>query len=220
MRSDWLLPALSEEERRELLSHARRRRFTRGQVIFHEDDPGDTLHLIAKGHVAVRITTELGDTLTFTVLGPGDCVGELSILAEGSRRTATVSALDPVETVSLQRQQVLELRNANAAVDRVLVDVLANQVRRLSEHLVEALHVPVERRVVRRLEALCELFSSTGTPGTCVVPITQDDLADLAGTTRPTTNRVLKTLEADGVVALRRGRLEVVDLEELRRRGR
>ena len=47
---------------RALLSVARRRRFDRHEVVFHEGDPGDTVHLIARGRVALRVTTPLGDT--------------------------------------------------------------------------------------------------------------------------------------------------------------
>ena len=52
-----LLDVLAPDERRRLLSMARRRRFGRGEVVFHEGDPGDALHLIDKGHVAVKRTT-------------------------------------------------------------------------------------------------------------------------------------------------------------------
>ena len=87
MGADWpLLRSLSEEDRRQLLSAARRRRFTRREVLFHEGDPGDTLHLIDKGRVAIRITTPLGDATTVGVLGRGDVVGEMAVLEEGGRR--------------------------------------------------------------------------------------------------------------------------------------
>ena len=65
-----LLDCLDDDERRQLLSETTRRRFKRGEVLFHDGDPGDTLHLIDKGHVAIRTTTPLGDVATFAVLGP------------------------------------------------------------------------------------------------------------------------------------------------------
>ena len=53
---DWpILSVLSDEDRRALLSTARRRRFARNEVVFHEGDPGETLHLLSKGHVAIRV---------------------------------------------------------------------------------------------------------------------------------------------------------------------
>src|ERR671922_1063228 len=100
---EWpLLDGVPEEPRRRVLAAARLRRFARGEVIFHEGDPGDTLHLIARGRVAVRVTTPLGDTATLAVLGPGDFFGELALLSE-SPRTATVTALEKTETMALHR---------------------------------------------------------------------------------------------------------------------
>src|SRR5207253_10371123 len=104
MGAGWrLFRSLTEEDRRRSLSAARRRRFARREVLFHEGDPGDTLHLIDKGRVALRIATPLGDVATIGVLGRGDVVGEMAVLEEGGRRGATVIALEPTETLSIDR---------------------------------------------------------------------------------------------------------------------
>ena len=123
MAVDWaLLDVVSAEQRRRLLSHARRRRFKRGEVVFHEGDPGDALHLVDKGHVAVKRSTPLGDVATLLVMGPGDFFGELAVVAPGPR-SATVVALDPVETLALHREVFDDLRQTHPAVDRVLIEV-------------------------------------------------------------------------------------------------
>ncbi len=102
---EWpLLPSLSEVERREVLTLARRRRFRRGEVIFHEGDPGDTLHLIDRGHVAMRVTTPRGDVATLLVEGPGSHFGELALVSESGTRNSTVVALGATETLSLHRR--------------------------------------------------------------------------------------------------------------------
>ena len=77
---------------------------------------------------------------------------------------------------------------------RVLVDVLAARVRRLSDHLVDALYASLEERVVRRLRDLCHIYGVA--EGQVVLPITQSDLAEMAGASRPATNRVLRQLAA------------------------
>jgi CRP/FNR family transcriptional regulator, cyclic AMP receptor protein len=213
-----LLRSLSEEERRRVLSMARRRRFGRREVLFHEGDPGDTLHLIDKGRVAIRITTPLGDAATVGVVGRCDVVGEMAVLEANGRRGATVIALEPTETLSVTRDQFLELRRLHPAIDGFLIDVLAAHVRRLDRQLIEALFVPVDRRVIRRLLALTEVYGVDDSAD-AVVPLTQDDLAGLAGTSRATVNRVLRQAEEAGVVSLSRGRVRVVDREQLRRRA-
>src|SRR3712207_4700128 len=88
---EWaLLQHLAPEERRRLLAAGRSHHFARREVIFHEGDPGDSLHLVQRGHVAIRVTTPLGDVATFTVVGPGQTFGELALLDESEIRTATV----------------------------------------------------------------------------------------------------------------------------------
>ena len=213
-----LLHQFSEDKRRALLTAAPRRRFARGEVIFHEGDPGDALHIIAKGHVAVRATTRLGDVATFRVLGPDDIFGEQALLVTDAHRAATAVALEVVETHTLHRDDFEDLRRNHPEIDRFLVEGLVLQVRRLSAHLQEALFVPSETRVLRRLLELCDTFRSAD--GQIVVPLTQDDLASMAGTSRPTANRVLKSAEADGVLHVAHGRVEVLDTEALARLAR
>jgi CRP-like cAMP-binding protein len=219
MGADWpILRALSEKDRRLVLSEARRRRFARREVLFHEGDPGDTLHLIETGRVAIRITSPLEEAATVGVLGRGDVVGEMAILEEGGRRGATVMALEPTETLSIARDQLLVLRQRYPAVDLFIFDVLMTNIRRVNVQLMEALFVPVERRVVRRLLSLVEIYARDQVDDV-EVTLTQDDLAGLAGTSRATVNRVLRQAEEAGAVSLSRGRIRVTDQALLARRG-
>lgn len=204
-------------DRQELLAASRRRKFARNDTIFHEGDPGESLHVVAKGYVAIRTTTELGDVVTLTVLGPGEPFGELAMLTSHAARSASAVALSPVETLSWQRAKVDELRTASHEFDRFLLEILAGQVRTLTGQLVEALHFPVEIRVLRRLSGLAELYDPDAE--TALIPVTQEDLASMAGTTRPSANRVLKEAEGEGILVLRRGRIEVVDRSGLARRA-
>src|SRR6478736_8355886 len=114
-----LLAGIPEAEAQRLLAVARRRRFARGEVVFHRDDPADCLHLIAKGRFAVRVVTPLGDTATLAVRGVGDNFGETALLALKPRRSATVSALEPAETFVLDADELEQLRAAYPGVNRV-----------------------------------------------------------------------------------------------------
>jgi CRP/FNR family transcriptional regulator, cyclic AMP receptor protein len=207
---DWpVLAELPEEDRRRVLQAARRRRYAHHEVIFHEGDPGDTLHLIAKGRVAVAVATLLGDTTTLSVLGAGQFFGELALVGNQPVRTATVTALEPTETLTLRQQQFDQLRRDHPTIDRFLVALLAEQVKRLSTQLLEALFVDAETRVLRRLLDLAQEYGQ-GQSGT-IIPLTQEDIATMAGTTRPTTNRVLRDAEAAGALRTARARTEIVD---------
>jgi CRP-like cAMP-binding protein len=210
-----LLDSLEEADRRSLLARTIRRRYRKGETLFHAGDLGDTFHFLEKGHVAIRAVTALGDCATFTVLGPGDAFGEQALLRDTSRRAATAVALDAVETRSLHRDEFEELRRSAPQVDQLLIAALAASVRNLSDQLVESLFLPVEKRVARRLLALVDQYRDGDAATT--IPLTQDDLASLAGTTRPTANRVLRAAEADGVVEIGRGRVLVLDVDRLGR---
>ena len=209
-----LLEGVPEEDVRALLSIARRRKFGRGEVVFHENDPADTLHLIDKGRFAVRTQTSLGDTAILAVLGPGDMFGELALLeGDPQPRSATVAALEAAETRSVHRMDFERLRREHPGTASVIIGILSGQVRRLSRHLLEALYVPADKRVLRRLVEVAALYEDG------VVPITQEDLAGLAGTSRATVNRVLREEEArDGQA--RPWPDGVLDAEALERRGR
>ena len=204
--------------RRAVLSVAVRRRFGRGEVVFHEGDLADTVHLVVEGRVAVRRGTVGGDTVIFAVVGPGELLGEMAMLSPGARRTTTVVALEPTVTMTVGFGDLERLRREDATIDRLLLELLAQRVRRLSDHLLEALHVPVEQRVVRRLDALCRTYDG-GPGGPTVLPLTQAEIAELAGASRPVTNRVLRRLEEEGLVHLRRGAVAVLDRAGLARRA-
>src|SRR5688500_11121121 len=142
---DWaLLRGLGEAERVEVLSLSRRRTVRLGEVVVHRGDPADTVHLIARGRFAVRIVTPLGDSATLTVLGPGEIFGELALVRPGASRSATVEALEAGETRSLHQRDFDALRRRHPEATAALVDVLVEQVQRLTRLLVEALYLPAE----------------------------------------------------------------------------
>lgn len=183
-------------------------------MVFHREDPADSLHLIARGRFAARLQTPLGDSVLLDVLGPGQSFGELALLLPDTRRSATVSALEEGETRSVYRDDFARLQRQHPGVKDVLLTLLADQLRRSSDRIVEAHYVDAETRVRRRV---CELAK---TYGSGVVPLTQEDLAAIAGTSRATVNRVLRDEERRGTVALQRGRVTVRDADELEHRCR
>jgi CRP/FNR family cyclic AMP-dependent transcriptional regulator len=210
-----ILDLLSADDRRSLLTQMPRRTYRKHDTLFHEGDPGDSVHVIEKGHVAIRTSTRAGDVATLTVLGPGGSLGEQALLAPTSSRTASAVALDLVETRVLHRAAFEQLRADHPEIERFLIEVLASQVRRLTAQLLDALYVAADERVVRRLADLVDIYGDGGP--NVNLPVKQDDLASMAGTTRPTANRVLKQLESESVLELRRGSITVVDLDRLRR---
>jgi len=191
----------------------RRRRFGRNEVIFHEGDAGDTLHVIDKGRVLVEVTTARGDVAALSVRGPGEVLGEMAIVGDG-RRSARVTTLEPTETLSLTAQTLDELRAEDPRVDRYLLELLAAKLSESTGQLIEVLFVSVEKRVLRVIDRLADVFDDGG-EGPVVVRVRQEDIAAMAGTRRQTANRPLKAAEAAGAIAVRRGRVEILDRDAL-----
>jgi CRP/FNR family transcriptional regulator, cyclic AMP receptor protein len=215
---DWpVLASVPAEDRHRLVATLRRRAYRRDEVIFHQGDPADTLHLVAAGHVSVRVTLTGGEFVIVALFGPGDAFGETALVGGPRPRGGTVIALDPCETLSLSRDQFERLRASYPGVNRFLVELLSARVDRLNRQLLEALYVPAERRVLRRLLDLCQMYGGDGQH--IVIPVTQETLASLAGTTRPTANQVLGRLAARHLVEVSRGQIAVLNRGELHRRA-
>lgn len=184
--------------------------------MFHRDDPGDSLHLIVSGRFAVRVMTPLGDMVWIAVRGPGDNFGEMALVEDGARRSATVSALEEAETFAVRKPEFDGLRERYPGIDRLLIAFLAGEVRMLDERLLEALYLPADRRLLRRLVELSRLYRQAD--GSAVIPLTQEELAEFAGAARATVNRVLREQQARGTLELQRGKTRILDPDALERR--
>lgn len=225
---DWpLLDALPASEREPLLAGTRRRRYARGEAVVREGDLADSLHLVESGRFAVRVDTAAGDTAMLNVLGPGDWFGELSLLDGAAPvRTASVQALEQGTTRSLSAVAFARLRRDHPAAGELLLALMAQRIEQLSGRLVEVMYDGLDRRVFRRLVELVRTYQDSSGPGSgtgagsapVLVPLTQEQLAELVGGTRPSVNQVLQRLVREGVVELGRGRIVVLRPAELARR--
>jgi CRP-like cAMP-binding protein len=153
------MDGVPEEEVRRLLSIARRRQFSRNEVVFHREDPADSLHLVSEGRIAIRNMTPLGDTVTIGIRGPGERFGEMALVAEGRKRSETLEALEEAEMFAVYVAEFRLLRREHPSVNQVLIGFLAEELERQNELLLEALYPPVERRVLRRLAELSGLYA-------------------------------------------------------------
>ena len=130
---DWeLLEGVPAEEVRLLLSVARRRRFARREVVFHRDDPADSLHLVSKGRFAIQTATPVGDTFMIGVRGAGHSFGEMALVGSHTR-SATIVALEPSETFSIYEGDFQRLQAQHEAINRALLNFLASEVRSLHD---------------------------------------------------------------------------------------
>ncbi len=190
-----------------VLARTVERSYSADMVLCHEGDAPDGMYLLEQGRVLVQSLTIDGAAVGLSVVDEGDVVGEQALLAQ-TARSATVTAVRPTIVRLLRPTQFRELRAERPEIDQFLVQVLDARLREMSRRLAEAVHSSAEERVCRRVLAFGSAFDGT-------IRLSQATLASLAGTTRPTVNRVLQDLVRDETVRLRRARIEVVNPEAL-----
>jgi CRP-like cAMP-binding protein len=211
---DWpLLGGLDDEARAKLFGLARTCSFVRGDIVCRAGDPGDSVHFVEQGRLMVQLSLASGSTATLNLLGPGDFFGELALLRPHMARTATVTAMEPARTLAIPATAFRRLCVEQPQVERALTTLLAARVDQLSQELAAALYVGLEERVRRKLKDLSRMYARTN--GGATIPVTQTQLAEMVGGARPSVNHVLQMLEESGVVALRRGRIEILRAADL-----
>ena len=212
MAGTGFFDGLGDGLERELRAIMTRRRFERGEVVFHEGDPGVALHIVESGWFLIHTSSPSGERVGMTIEGPGGVFGEMAMIAAKGLRTATIRALRAGETMSLDNERFQQLRHETAWVDRFLVSMLVQRVERLTEQLAETAWLPAEKRVCRQLGRLAAIFE----PG--IIQLRQVEIAYLAQTTRPTVSTVLGDLRRAGILATGRGTVEVLDPAKLEAR--
>ncbi len=202
-----------------LAQRLRRRRFRRNEVIFHQGDPGDALHIVAAGAVKILLPSAEGDEAIIATLRPGDFFGELALL-DGAPRSATATALDQADTLVLPRPVFIELLDSLPGLRDALLAGLAHELRRLTGHVEELHFLDLAGRLAMRLSRLAS-ESSPGATGEIRLdwPYTQSDLAAMIGGTRQSVNRLLSELVDDGLIRIEPDALFITDAAELARRA-
>jgi CRP-like cAMP-binding protein len=197
----------------------RRRRFRRGEVIMHQGDPGDSLHIVAAGAVKILLPSAEGEEAIIATLRPGDFFGELALL-DGAPRSATATALEASDTLVLPRSVFMELLDTLPGLRDALLAGLAHELRRLTGHVEELHFLDLAGRLAMRLSRLA-LEAAPDAHGEIRLewPYTQSDLAAMIGGTRQSVNRLLSELVEDGLIRIEPDALVIGNLDELARRA-
>lgn len=213
-----VLRSLPDADAKRLLRASRTNTYARGETLVQEGEAPTSFHIVLSGRVAVRITKASGETAIINILGPDSHFGEVSLLRTGpSQRTATIAALEPTRTLGIPADVFHDLRERNPSLEQLVSRLLAQRVQELSAQLMEAMYDPLDRRVAKRLGSLSEIYRTSSER--VIIPLTQDQLAELVGGTRPSVNQVLQALARQGIIELGRGRIVVIAPSALARPG-
>ena len=210
---------LHDSALRELAQVCLQRTYRRGQFLWYQGDPGEYLVILASGLVKVTVTSPHGDEMLLVTLGPSEVVGELSVI-DGGPRSASVVALRPTTGIVVGRAPLIALMQRSPELFDVLLRSMGALVRRLTERATDLVFLDLAARVAKLLLRESEGRSGEQRPGALVdLGLTQTELAQMVGASRPAVNRVLQSLAARGSISLDGPKIRIHDSIALRRRA-
>lgn len=193
------------------------RRYRKGEIIFHQGDPGGCLYLIIDGRVQIYLSNTDGRETTVRIYGCDTAFGEFSVL-DGKPRSASAAALTDVHALLLYREDFLALLEANFALVQWVIATLTERLRYTTNYAENLAFLSVSGRIAAVLLQLASV-ENNGHDG-ARLHITQQTLAQATNTTCEWVNRTLADFATAGLVRLECGVVEVLNRSGLQRRVR
>jgi CRP-like cAMP-binding protein len=211
------LAALSTEETAALRAPAVVRSFPRGTALFHERQAADRVLVVLQGCVKLSCVSDGGKEVVLAIRGPGDLLGELAAI-DGEPRSATATALEPVEALSLSAGDFRSFLEAHPRVGLALLRVLTRRLRDADRKRVEFAAEDTMTRVAARIVELSERFGDKVARGLEIdLPISQEELAGWTGCSRDSVVNALQAMRGLGWIETQRRQILVRDIDALRR---
>jgi CRP-like cAMP-binding protein len=193
-----------------LASLARQRRCVPGEDIVQQDTAADAVYLIVRGRASVSTVGRSGEALVIREIGPGEIIGEVSLL-DGGLRSATVKALTKTDLVGIDRAPFVQLIGDRPAIALSLLGVLAARLRLLTTYADDLAGLPLRARLAKYLFTLSTVHGQRVGPTRVRIGqrFSQEELARHLGVTRESVNKHLRQLQKDGIVMRESGHLVV-----------
>jgi len=187
-------------------------------VLMRQGEPGTCLFVLLRGLVKASVTTEAGNETILEIRGRGDVVGEFAIL-DDKDRSATVGALTEVSAVRVEKAAYFALSRDNPLIAHKMAQTLVAKIRSVIDVHASVRGQQARHRIANLLCGLAERLSQPPDPDGIALPLTQSDLAALAGVAESTVERVLRELREQGIVSTRYRQIVVRQLIALRTRA-
>jgi CRP-like cAMP-binding protein len=215
-----LFAALDEATADRLMDSMTPLRLTRGEMVFREGDPGDSLYVIVSGKIKLARGSGDGRESLLSVLGPGEMFGELSLFDPGPR-LSTAYVVSDTELISLGNDALRRFLGEHPEVAMQMLAGLAHRLRRTNEGMSDLVFTDVPGRVAKALLDLSDRFGRRTEEGVSVAhDLTQEELAQLVGASRETVNKALADFAHRGWLTLGAKSVILLDTDRLRRRAR
>lgn len=189
-------------------------RLTKGGVAYVQGDPADAVYYVQKGQLRVTVTSAKGKEATISLAGPGEFLGENSLIAPHPIRLATARAMTECVLLKISKAEMLRVLHDEPALSDMFVCFLLARNARIQADLIDQLFNSSEKRLARILLLLAQ-FGKESKPETVVPKISQEVLAEMIGTTRSRVSffmnrfRNLGFIEYDGEIRVHNSLLNV-----------
>lgn len=211
LRSLPLFANLNVAELRFLAEEAKERTFEAGATLYYQGELGHTCQILTEGKVRVYVVGEDGRELSVCIFGPGEIVGEMALF-EDMPRSASVETLEPTRTLELNQAVLLHALQRSPTLALSLLRALSARLRSTTEEAEGLVSMTVSDRLLARLRRLAEWSGRPVEDGVQIVlPMTQQELAALVGTSRESINRALASLRRQDKVRLHDGWIVLLD---------
>ena len=209
---------LDQADREALLALAQPRRFRAGATLMYAGQAGTEVIVLGSGRVKVTYLTEDGREVILDFRGPGELLGEMSVV-DGHPRTSSVQAVEVVEAWVVPAVDFKALVASRPTLANQLLLSMLRRFRDSDRKLVEFGASHTIGRVAARLVEMVERFGTVTPTGHVIdLPITQDELASWTGSSREAVAKALHTLRELGLITTERRRITILDLARLKRR--
>lgn len=195
------------------------RTYLKGQVLFHQGDPGNSLWILATGLVKVTVSSSKGDEMLLITMAPPETFGELSLI-DGAPRSATVEVVETAKVLILGRDVWTALMRDDSTFTAAVLHSVAEMVRRLTDQTSDFAFLDLHGRVAKLIVGFADERGRPFDDGVILdLHLTQTDIARMVGGSRQSVNQILRALEDRGYIELQRQSIYVKQLEALRRRA-
>ncbi|MEV7041404.1 Crp/Fnr family transcriptional regulator [Amycolatopsis sp. NPDC051061] len=189
------------------------------QRVIRQGDAAQYSLLVLQGTVKVVVDTDRGRDVVIAVRGPGDLLGEMATL-ERRPRSAHVITCSAVQARVIHSPELADFLGRNIEVSLAVARMLSERLRSADRRSIDFVVCPAPIRVVRvLLEIVQQHGSATGSGHELGIPLSQAEIASMAGTGLSTVEKAFRRLESAGVLGRRYRRVLIIDLSALRRFG-
>jgi CRP/FNR family transcriptional regulator, cyclic AMP receptor protein len=215
------VPIFAELEEKDLLKVVKlgtSQKYKKGNIVVLEQESGAALFVIITGKVKVVRMDEDGREVVLSMFGPGEFFGEMSLL-DGLARSASVVATVKSELFMIHRRDFLELLNEFPTVTISLLAELAMRLRKADMQIKSLSLKDAEGRVANVMLILADdvgVFRK-GKVEIDDLPL-QQDIANMAGTSRETVSRMIHLFIEGGEVQMKGNKLIINDYEAFRKK--